>query len=498
MNGRAQRRSSRRSVGWPVFAMVGLLLGTGCLAQKADLIKVGQDLDKKISKLDQKEKDIEQAIQRANEASARLHQDVSELREEDVAVLRGGLDKGAHERSTLRSRLDDLEHQSGRRLAALDQAAKEQAAAQKADRERIQQEVEKLNAGLATLSAGLLSATKALEARLQEQDKALASGEGQKQALTEQVAQLGRALEEFKVALNGLGEKLLQQEQRTNGLTEKVDADAKATTAYLAEVSKSMASVAKALETMGGNLAAKTEEQDRRIDELAKAVQAAPHQGGANPRGGKEPSKGKHGAGKVGQTGDETKAPRLAARSEASSQPGAASSGEESAKSAAQPVQAASASAAASVQESAVTAQSERTQPEAAGPASSNPRDSLREDYDRAMQKFKRGDLTGALQGFSHFLAQYPTSELASNAQYWMGECYYGKKEYARAIDAYDRVKLTYPTSEKVPAALLKKGFAYLAVKDRGQAASALRQVVDAYPKSPEAAKALDKLAQLK
>ena len=84
------------------------------------------------------------------------------------------------------------------------------------------------------------------------------------------------------------------------------------------------------------------------------------------------------------------------------------------------------------------------------------------------------------------------------NARFWLGESYYGKKDFSRAIDAYDQVQLNHPASEKVPAALLKKGYAYLALKDRKKAASALKQVIDLYPKSPEANKAMDKLNQLK
>ena len=96
------------------------------------------------------------------------------------------------------------------------------------------------------------------------------------------------------------------------------------------------------------------------------------------------------------------------------------------------------------------------------------------------------------------FLVQHPHSDLAPNARFWLGESYYGKKDYSRAIDAYDQVQLNHPASEKVPAALLKKGYAYLALKDRKKAASALKQVIDLYPRSPEANKAMDKLNQLK
>ena len=117
---------------------------------------------------------------------------------------------------------------------------------------------------------------------------------------------------------------------------------------------------------------------------------------------------------------------------------------------------------------------------------------------ERTLTRFKDGDLDGARQGFAEFLVQHPHSDLAPNARFWLGESYYGKKDYSRAIDAYDQVQLNHPASEKVPAALLKKGYAYLAMKDKKRASSAFKQVVTLYPKSVEAGKASDKLVQLK
>jgi tol-pal system protein YbgF len=121
-----------------------------------------------------------------------------------------------------------------------------------------------------------------------------------------------------------------------------------------------------------------------------------------------------------------------------------------------------------------------------------------RAEYERLLAYFKEGNLDGSRDGFSAFLTEYPNSDLAPNARYWLGESHYGKKDYKQAIDSYDRVELDYPQSEKVPAAILKKGFAYLALKDKKRASSAFKQVVTLYPKSPEAGKAYDKLNQMK
>jgi tol-pal system protein YbgF len=479
---------------------------SGCLAQKADLTRLNQEVDLKIAKLDE-------AIKRANEAGAQLHQDVSELRDEEVAALRGGLDKGTHEQTSIRAKLDDLEHRLG-----------------------------KLNAGLQAANAGVASATKTLEARLQEHDKALAEDDAQRQALGQQVVQLGGALAEFKLAINGLGEKLIQQDQRVadfnaeasrrmDTLREKIEADAQATTAHLAEVNKSVTSVAKALETVGGKFVAQEEQQDRRLDEMNVGLQALTKhvtaltqavnqmdesvqsveavrsrveelaQAVSQLQETKNPTGNKSGGKKPAQSSSPPSAAKESHRAERprrSSEAGSRSApGEAAAPAAASdpgaPPEAVHETAGASAQAATLaarTAASAGAQIEAAAGA--------KEAYDRNIQKFKQGDLNGALQGFSDFLAQHPTSDLAPNAQYWQGECYYGRKEYELAIEAFDRVKLSYPTSEKVPAALLKKGFAYLALKDQRRASATLRQVVDAYPKSPEASKALDKLAQLK
>jgi len=471
----------RRS-GWLAAALVGLLVVSGCLAQKADLTKLNQEVDLKIAKLDE-------AIKRANEAGAKLHQDVSELREEEVAALRGGLDKGTHEQTSIRAKLDDLEHRLG-----------------------------KLNADLKAANAGVVSATKTLDARLQAHDQALAADDAQRQALGEQIIQLNGALAEFKLAINGLGEKLIQEDQRitdftaaasqrTDALRDKVEADAQATTAHLAEVNKSVTSVAKALEAVGEKFVAQEEQQDRRLDETNTGLQALKIQVEALTQAvnqlqeTKSSAVGKQGGKKAAQPSPAPLAAKESHRAKRSSQsPGEGShspTGEAAAPAApskpvasSEPVQETAGDSAQAASLAARTATSAGAQTEAAA--------SAKEAYDRNIQKFKQGDLNGALQGFSDFLVQHPTSNMAPNAQYWLGECYYGKKDYERAIEAFDRVKLSYPTSEKVPAALLKKGFAYLALKDRGRASTILRQVADAYPKSPEAGKALDKLAQLK
>lgn len=496
MNSHLREPSMVSKGGVVISGLVSLLL-SGCLAQQAELKDVERNLGTKITKLDQRDKELQQTVKQAkvdidklvSETRARLSQEISALREEELPALRGGLDKDSHQMATLRGRLDDLEHQVTKRAAALEKTQSDQAAAAKADRDRSQtdrerehDDVTKLNGRIDTMNATMTMVTKKLGEKLDEQDKGLVTYEtkaqqyetkaqqleSQNRALTEQMAQYKQALADYKKALTTLGEKLVQEEQRTmelsnkiagrtDQLASKVDNDTKATTTYLNDVNKNVGSVAKAVETMNAQLVPRIEEQDRRLDDLTKLVQAMDVQHAATSQAVMQL-----------RSAREQVPTKISEDSSHTSQP--------------------------AVQEQApptpVVAHASRETSPHTGQA--------RESYDRYITTFKQGNLDGAMLGFSQFLTEYPTSDLAANAQYWLGECYYGKKDYARAIEAFDRVKVSYPSSEKVPSALLKKGFAYLALKDRNRASSVWRQVVDGYPNSPEASKALEKLAQLK
>lgn len=465
-----------------VCGLVSLLL-SGCLAQQAELKDVERNLGTKITKLDQRDKELQQTVKQAkvdidklvSETRARLSQEISALREEELPALRGGLDKDSHQMATLRSRLDDLEHHMTKRAAAIEKAQGDHAAAAKTDRDRVHDDVMKLSGRMDAMNGTVASVTKKLSEKLDEQDKGFTTYETRAQqleshnrALTEQMAQYKQALADYKKALSMLGEKLVQEEQRTTELSNKVagrtdqlaskvDNDTKTTTTYLNDVNKNVASVAKAVETMNAQLVPRIEEQDRRLDDLTRLMQAMDAQHAA-----------------TSQAVMQLRSAREQVPTKVSEEPS-------------QPSQPAAQEPAAP---SAVVAHASRETPPHTGQA--------RESYNRYITTFKQGNLDAAMQGFAQFLTEYPTSDLAANAQYWLGECYYGKKDYARAIEAFDRVKVGYPGSEKVPSALLKKGFAYLALKDRNRASSVWRQVVDGYPNSPEAGKALEKLAQLK
>ncbi len=91
-------------------------------------------------------------------------------------------------------------------------------------------------------------------------------------------------------------------------------------------------------------------------------------------------------------------------------------------------------------------------------------------------------------------MANYGKTELADNAQYWIGECYYAQKDYKQSIREFEKVEKNFPKGNKVPAAKLKKGLAYRELGNPEEASRELKEVASKYPESEEALLANEKL----
>jgi tol-pal system protein YbgF len=130
-------------------------------------------------------------------------------------------------------------------------------------------------------------------------------------------------------------------------------------------------------------------------------------------------------------------------------------------------------------------------------PAASVPAVDPMQTYQAAYRDYQRGNFDLAIDGFRDFLSATPTSDLADNASYWIGESLFSQKKYREAIEQFDAVVNKYPKSDKVPGALLKKGYAYINVNERAQGVVQLQYVLHEHPKSQEASLARQKLKQL-
>ncbi|MBM4277788.1 MAG: tol-pal system protein YbgF [Deltaproteobacteria bacterium] len=118
--------------------------------------------------------------------------------------------------------------------------------------------------------------------------------------------------------------------------------------------------------------------------------------------------------------------------------------------------------------------------------------------YKDAYETFQRGDLDGGRRKFEAFLKQYPNMELSDNAQFWIGETYYLKKDFEKAILEYEKAIVKYPEGDKVPSALLKQGLAFLELGDKTNARNLLRRVTDRYPQTEQAEIAKKRLETIK
>jgi len=117
--------------------------------------------------------------------------------------------------------------------------------------------------------------------------------------------------------------------------------------------------------------------------------------------------------------------------------------------------------------------------------------------YDAAFSALKGADYPKAIAGFKGFVASYPDSPLASNAQYWLGEAYYVNHEYPNAITAFQQVTVKWPDSRKAPDAAVKIGFTQSALGKNGDARVTLEDVVRRYPGTEAAQLATERLKRL-
>jgi len=121
--------------------------------------------------------------------------------------------------------------------------------------------------------------------------------------------------------------------------------------------------------------------------------------------------------------------------------------------------------------------------PPAATPAAANPN----QLYDQAALDLTQGRYALALQGFREFLRRFPTSELADNAQYGVGECFFAQARYDSAAIEYARVDNIYPSGDRVPAALYKLGLTQENLAQRDAARRTMQDLVKRFPQSGEA-----------
>lgn len=124
--------------------------------------------------------------------------------------------------------------------------------------------------------------------------------------------------------------------------------------------------------------------------------------------------------------------------------------------------------------------------------------DPARNLYEEGMTAFSAKKFPEAQAAFKRYLDKYPQGELAANARFWLGDCFYNQREYEAAILEFQRCIADYPRNAKSAATLLKQGMAFEQIKEYDTAKLIFLKLTTDYPNSDEAAAAQKRLESLK
>ena len=119
-------------------------------------------------------------------------------------------------------------------------------------------------------------------------------------------------------------------------------------------------------------------------------------------------------------------------------------------------------------------------------------------DYKNAFNLLKVGKYDEAIKAYTKFLQQYPAGDYAANAQYWLGEANYVRRQFPLAIAEFQKVVANYPNSKKLPDALLKIGYIHYEMKQTDEARRVLTDLTRQFPGTTPARLAENRLQRMK
>lgn len=121
----------------------------------------------------------------------------------------------------------------------------------------------------------------------------------------------------------------------------------------------------------------------------------------------------------------------------------------------------------------------------------------VNETYRKGLEQYRAGQCDQAITTFRQFIRSEPSSDLADNAQFWIGECYYARKDYNRAIIELNEVFTKYPKGDRVPSGLLALATSFSESGDAIDARLILQKLINDHAKTEEAEIGRQKLKTL-
>jgi len=114
--------------------------------------------------------------------------------------------------------------------------------------------------------------------------------------------------------------------------------------------------------------------------------------------------------------------------------------------------------------------------------------------YDQATTDLTQGRYAMALTGYREYLKRYPDTDLADNAQYGTGECFFAQAQFDSALVEYSKVGQRWSTGDRAPAALYKVGLCQERLGRKTDAKATFEDLVKRFPQSGEAQLARDRI----
>jgi len=117
--------------------------------------------------------------------------------------------------------------------------------------------------------------------------------------------------------------------------------------------------------------------------------------------------------------------------------------------------------------------------------------------YDDALRDKTSGNFDLSLRQFNDYLTWFGATDLAPNAQYYIGEIFYAQKDYDKALQSFDAVLERFPRNAKTDDARFMKGRTLVQMGERNAGADEFRALISESPNSSVAGQARSELKRL-
>lgn len=118
--------------------------------------------------------------------------------------------------------------------------------------------------------------------------------------------------------------------------------------------------------------------------------------------------------------------------------------------------------------------------------------------YDEAVGTLRGNDFAAAVDALTGFQRRFPASGYSDNVRYWLGNAYYGRRDYKEAISSFRALISANPQHPRAAEALLAVANCQIELKDTKAARRTLEELLKTYPQSEAAAAGRQRMAAIK